>query len=333
MATGSEETYASREGRAYLATAQGISPKDDVETRGSTPPEQELPKLQTNRCKRIKLNVGGKVFTTTIETLNKDPGSMLASMFSGRFEMNPDEDGCYFIDRDSKHFRRILNYLRTGQVVLPEKQSSMAELLLEAEFYDIRPLCEALISTTIPSFGGSNLLSEQNKICLGEWLGKGQQEWKLIYTASQDGFQASDFHRCCDGKGETVSVLKSSEGFLFGGYTDVPWHNPSLGSWNYSTKSFLFSFKSFLTGGVPVKLTLNDGNNSRAVYHCNTNGLVFGYGPCIMFPADNSSKACKTTWNGGHTYHFPPGITDNQWLVGKYHFWVSDVEVFSLHSC
>jgi len=52
----------------------------------------------------VKLNVGGKIYKTTLNTLRKDPDSMLSAMFSGRFEfIKPDEeDGAYFIDRDGK---------------------------------------------------------------------------------------------------------------------------------------------------------------------------------------------------------------------------------------
>ena len=34
----------------------------------------------------VKLNVGGHHFTTSLQTLTKDPNSMLAAMFSGKFE-------------------------------------------------------------------------------------------------------------------------------------------------------------------------------------------------------------------------------------------------------
>ena len=36
----------------------------------------------------IKLNVGGQYFTTRVQTLTKDKGSMLHAMFSGRFDTN-----------------------------------------------------------------------------------------------------------------------------------------------------------------------------------------------------------------------------------------------------
>lgn len=48
----------------------------------------------------VKLNVGGHHFTTCIQTLTRDPDSMLAAMFSGRFEIKPSKDGTFFIDRD-----------------------------------------------------------------------------------------------------------------------------------------------------------------------------------------------------------------------------------------
>ncbi len=54
----------------------------------------------------IMLNVGGKIYKTTLDTLRKDPDSMLCAMFSGRFELKADdEDGAYFIDRDAELFR------------------------------------------------------------------------------------------------------------------------------------------------------------------------------------------------------------------------------------
>ena len=60
----------------------------------------------------IKLNVGGKIYKTTLDTLRKDPDSMLCAMFSGRFELKADEDdGAYFIDRDAELFRYVFTSL------------------------------------------------------------------------------------------------------------------------------------------------------------------------------------------------------------------------------
>ena len=82
----------------------------------------------------LKLNVGGKEFITSLQTLTKDTGSTLHAMFSGRFETKPTEDGSYFIDREGKNFGYILNYLPTGRLILPPDAGELLreELLEEA---------------------------------------------------------------------------------------------------------------------------------------------------------------------------------------------------------
>ena len=92
----------------------------------------------------VKLNVGGHYFTTSLQTLTKDPNSMLAAMFSGKFDTRPAEDGAFFIDRDGTHFRFILNYLRTGKLTLPEGATALKEIQEEAEFYQIQGILDEL---------------------------------------------------------------------------------------------------------------------------------------------------------------------------------------------
>lgn len=48
---------------------------------------------------QIRLNVGGQMFVTALTTLMKDPNSMLASMVSGRYSIELDEQGALFLDR------------------------------------------------------------------------------------------------------------------------------------------------------------------------------------------------------------------------------------------
>ena len=82
----------------------------------------------------------------------------------------------------------------------------------------VRSLCRSDIKSTIIS-------SKVEDVKISEWLasvGK-KSEPKLLYLASRDGWDASDFHRMCDGKGATLTVVNSSGGYIFGGYTDVAW--------------------------------------------------------------------------------------------------------------
>ena len=187
---------------------------------------------QVHFSSTVKLNVGGQHFTTSVQTLTKDPNSMLAAMFSGRFDMKPSEDGSFFIDRDGTHFRFILNFLRTGKLTLPEGATFIKELEEEAEFYQIQGLMEALrpakltvkVGTLDEPFRESTILTnaEYRKTLKG-WLPEAMVgEWRLLFQASRDGFAASAFHSKCDTKGPTVTVVKSGAN-IFGGFTEEPW--------------------------------------------------------------------------------------------------------------
>ena len=57
---------------------------------------------------------------------------------------------------------------------------------------------------------------------LREWLGN-DYKWKLLYRASEHEYSAESFHDYCDDKGPTLIVIKSSEGYIFGGYTTQSW--------------------------------------------------------------------------------------------------------------
>lgn len=119
----------------------------------------EVYKVQENK---IKLDIGGHQFTTSLLTLTKDHNSMLSAMFSGRHRLRQESDGSYFIDRDGLHFRYILNYLRDGCIregTMPNNETLWGELLNEAEYYQLSGLVEylqSLINRT-PSRSDSNM--------------------------------------------------------------------------------------------------------------------------------------------------------------------------------
>ena len=100
---------------------------------------------------RIKLDIGGHIYTTSTLTLTKDPQSMLAAMFSGRHSIKKEEDGSYFIDRDGTHFCYILNYLRDGGFdydMLHTDRDIQKKLLREAEYYQLSGLVDDLLQST-----------------------------------------------------------------------------------------------------------------------------------------------------------------------------------------
>ena len=99
----------------------------------------------------VTVEVGGEKFRTELHTLANCPGSIfpkLVESISRRREEDSrnKRDPYIFIDRDGKHFRFILNYLRQGKQVM--KCSAMRnpdpftlnEILYDTQFYKIKGL-------------------------------------------------------------------------------------------------------------------------------------------------------------------------------------------------
>jgi hypothetical protein len=101
--------------------------------------------LRLRAGSRVKLDVGGVHFTTSLTTLMTEPDSMLAAMFSGRHELEKDDDGRVFIDRDGELFKYVLQYLRERELDLFQLPSGVKQRLKrEAAFYCLPKLEEKL---------------------------------------------------------------------------------------------------------------------------------------------------------------------------------------------
>ena len=98
-----------------------------------------------------------------------------------------------------------------------------------------------------------------------------EQKWRLIYRGSQHGFKAKDFHENCDGKADTLTLIRSSGcSNIFGGYTYVTWD--SISKNKADVDAFIFSLTN--KDNQSYKIKVNDSN--KAIY-CNSNwGPVYG---------------------------------------------------------
>ncbi|KAF1767714.1 hypothetical protein GCK72_007673 [Caenorhabditis remanei] len=94
-----------------------------------------------------KLNVGGTIFHTTKYTLKKF-GGRLKRILDSKTKTATDENGDIFIDRSPKHFESILNYMRGGNIDLPDSLKELKEIREEARYYELTnllKLCDELI--------------------------------------------------------------------------------------------------------------------------------------------------------------------------------------------
>jgi hypothetical protein len=92
---------------------------------------------------QVTLNVGGKHFTTTRTTLRK--ASFFENKLDGPFKPS------LFIDRSSKAFPLVLEFLRTGSVSYSLAEAERRTLLDEASYYGIESLVCHLKGETDPS--------------------------------------------------------------------------------------------------------------------------------------------------------------------------------------
>ncbi|XP_064118831.1 BTB/POZ domain-containing protein Tiwaz-like isoform X5 [Macrobrachium nipponense] len=89
----------------------------------------------------VHIDVGGSIYTSSLETLTRFPESRLARLFNGTIPIVLDSlKQHYFIDRDGKMFRHILNYMRHGKTLLPDDFTDHDLLLEEARFFEISGL-------------------------------------------------------------------------------------------------------------------------------------------------------------------------------------------------
>ena len=117
--------------------------------------------------------------------------------------------------------------------------------------------------------------------------------WKRCYRRAVNGGTGPTFHSLCDNKGPTISVIKTSSGRLFGGYTTQTWAGSG---YSPDPDAFLFSltylFKNPPKDGTPY-----------ATYRTNSYGPTFGSGHDLYIPNAMSTVSV----NGGNTYSCRPG--------------------------
>ena len=155
------------------------------------------------------------------------------------------------------------------------------------------------------------------------------KQFKLLYRASRDGFEATNFHAKCDNQPRTLTIIKTTEGYIFGGYTAVAWDCSS--TYKTDPNAFIFSLVNVRSTPllIPVKV------NSIYSIICNaTYGPTFGVG-IDLYIANNSNTETTSYSNLGHCYDFKLfsyGSNEAQWfLAGSYTFQTSEIEVFQLN--
>ncbi|XP_058737822.1 protein ENDOPLASMIC RETICULUM-ARRESTED PEN3-like [Vicia villosa] len=153
--------------------------------------------VESNTSDRIKLNVGGKLFETTLSTIRSGGPDSLLFALSNRFSNDPNP---VFIDRDPEIFSVLLSLLRTTHLPSTAFRFSKQELADEANFYGIDSHLKA--ATSPPPFSGidASIVGTVRPASEGfpstftaadngsVWIAHGGQlssyDWNLIHSAT-----------------------------------------------------------------------------------------------------------------------------------------------------
>ncbi|CAG8589290.1 15204_t:CDS:2, partial [Dentiscutata heterogama] len=169
----------------------------------------------------------------------------------------------------------ILNYFRynitppQGTTILPQRY------ILPNHMFLAKPEQFDLIASWIDKKDLKNSSSINNEQISNEFLYYSSKndpyDFRLLYCAKRDGFDAQIFHKLCDDKGPTVTLIKIMDIGLFGGYNELSWKSPELtkkitsrltsdNNYLISDNNFLFYFNN--------KDDLNTSNISRVIKNC-----------------------------------------------------------------
>ncbi|KAK8813348.1 hypothetical protein WA158_002940 [Blastocystis sp. Blastoise] len=201
---------------------------------------------------------------------------------NGYVDYDNKNDVCY-IRKTYKYLQYMHEFCTTGTLVIPKEQ---LKLIHRKEFEEEMSVFGDKISNCLntlfnPSLENSWILEKGMENYLYDWLGK-EKKWTLLFRASEHDYSAEEFHKYCDTKGETITLVqyksKNNSYYIFGGYTSVDW-NPNtrdLLGYKYDANAFLFT----LSNKYDITPTRYPILNPNLAIFCNIHkGPQFGGSP------------------------------------------------------
>jgi hypothetical protein len=225
--------------RTQLETALGEVVKERAKGLAEVARERaelhrEIEAMQTHKEAqegRVELNIGGRRFETSVQTLRRVPHTFFDAYFSGRYAQDVCADGSIFVDRDGEHFGHVLEYMRDGVVSVAAQDASELDIGLlralkrEFAFYCIELMADPEdVAFVVGGHGGDDLptsLVERYDNASGKWT----QGAPMMTT------------RACFGLCEVGGVLYATGGFDADDprLASVECYNPALDAWSNAT--------------------------------------------------------------------------------------------------
>jgi hypothetical protein len=155
-----------------------------------------------------------------------------------------------------------------------------------------------------------------------------KKRWILNYRGTRNGFKSSNFHAKCDGRVHTITLIKTTKGFIFGGFTRLGWDSSNSDKTDDHHESFLFTIRN----GRNISSRKFALSNPLSAIMCHASYVpIFGAGRDIVV-SDNSNTNPSSWSNLGIGYVNDTGINGREVFTGEYKFRVKEIEVFTIEN-
>jgi hypothetical protein len=243
----------------------------------------------------------------------------------------------FFIDNIFHFMNVILYFLTFVKIIYIAEKISKNSIYIKNEMH--LPLIHKI----------SILSKEQSENLLKICKYKSFDNCKLLYKATIDGFSSKIFHKKCDHFKNTLTIVKSINGNVFGGYTTQSWTPEKYKYYKADKNAFIFSLEN--RHNKPFKIKCK--SDKYAIYCNREYGPVFGcvtvennlnrslqcelsFVSDILLDLDkNNSNEFNSSTKVSHCYsnqYVEDLIQQNQtnvnYLSGSLNFQILDIEVY-----
>ncbi|KAJ5070062.1 pep-cterm sorting domain-containing protein [Anaeramoeba ignava] len=239
-------------------------------------------------------------------------------------------------DKDSIS-KKVFNKLKESDFILP-KSFLLQKMKQKTKFYK-----------NFPQFSDSEIEDIRYAKKLKKWINDNEffSKMKKGYSAKKDGFNCQNWHKAVDNKGKTLVIIKTTDNYIFGGFTQIGF-TTDKSKWSkilqkenfdYITdqNAFIFSLRNDKGNRKPEKFSIKKNDTKYAIYYDYFNhGPAFGgnAGSGDFILDSNLQSGCSKF---GNSYKLPNKANfqskdqSNSYLAGSYDKWVVDeLETFYL---
>ena len=196
--------------------------------------KNELEKMNKNK-EDLEIKIQ-KMFTKLRNTINKTEDDILSEI-DLRFEKSQ-------LNEDIKMNESLLNKIK----LILNKDPNQYDLLLNEcktfenknidieDYDDLYSPKKVILNTSIDK----NDIKKQNLLntWIREKLGHSIKKYTLIYKLTKNGSNPSDFHKYCDNKSPTLTIIQTINNEIFGGFTTLNWN---YDTYDRNVNTFIFS--------------------------------------------------------------------------------------------